>query len=89
MPKEIEWLTDNGSCYITSETITSETRQFAKSLGFMVFTTPVTRPKSNDLGGGSGGERAALAIEVLKSSDFIGHIIQKHDLLVPVIAAEC
>lgn len=29
LPKEVEWPTDNGSCYIADET-----RQFTKSVGF-------------------------------------------------------
>lgn len=44
LPKEVEWLTDNGSCYIADET-----RQFAKSLGFKVCTTPVRSPQSNGM----------------------------------------
>ncbi|EKE87529.1 Integrase, catalytic region [Idiomarina xiamenensis 10-D-4] len=35
LPKEVEWQTDNGSCYIADET-----RKFANSLGFKVCTTP-------------------------------------------------
>ncbi|WP_445765678.1 Wzz/FepE/Etk N-terminal domain-containing protein [Rheinheimera sp.] len=38
--------------------------------------------------GGGGGEKTTLAIEVLKSRDFIGRFIDKHDLLVPLMAAE-
>lgn len=44
IPEEVEWLTDNGSCYIADET-----RQFAKSLGFKVCTTPVRSPQSNGM----------------------------------------
>lgn len=44
LPRQIEWLTDNGSCYIADDT-----RQFAKSLGFKVCTTPVRSPESNGM----------------------------------------
>lgn len=44
LPKEIEWLSDNGSCYIADET-----RQLARSLGFKVCTTPVRSPQSNGM----------------------------------------
>lgn len=44
LPQEIEWLTDNGSCYIAEET-----RKFAKTLGFKVCTTPVRSPESNGM----------------------------------------
>lgn len=44
LPREVEWLTDNGSCYIADAT-----RQFAKSLGFKVCTTPVRSPESNGM----------------------------------------
>lgn len=37
--------------------------------------------------GGGGGEKTTLAIEVLKSRDFIGRFIEEHDLFVPVMAA--
>ena len=43
-PHPIEWLTDNGSCYIKKET-----RDFAKELGFVVCTTPVRSPQSNGM----------------------------------------
>ena len=35
LPRQVEWLTDNGSCYIADDT-----RQFAKSLGFKVCRSP-------------------------------------------------
>ena len=38
--------------------------------------------------GGGGREKTTLAIEVLKSRDFISRFIQKHDLLIPLMAAE-
>lgn len=44
LPRQVEWLTDNGSCYIADDT-----RQFAKSLGFKVCTTPVRSPESNSM----------------------------------------
>lgn len=37
---------------------------------------------------GGGNEKTTLAIEVLKSRDFIGRFIEKYDLFVPVAAAE-
>lgn len=44
LAQEIEWLTDNDSCYIAEET-----RKFAKTLGFKVCTTPVRSPESNGM----------------------------------------
>ena len=41
-----------------------------------------------NLGGGGGSDKTTLAIEVLKSRDFISRFIEKHDLFVPVMAAE-
>jgi len=38
--------------------------------------------------GGGGTNKTTLAIEVLKSREFISTFIQKHDLLVPLMAAE-
>ncbi|MFV1874113.1 MAG: Wzz/FepE/Etk N-terminal domain-containing protein [Oleiphilus sp.] len=38
--------------------------------------------------GGSGGDKTSLAIEVIKSREFIGQFIEKYDLFVPVMAAE-
>jgi transposase InsO family protein len=43
-PKPIEWLSDNGSCYTARET-----RQFAKTLGLICCTTPVSSPQSNGM----------------------------------------
>ena len=40
----IEWLTDNGSCYMATET-----RRFAKEIGFLPLTTPVQSPQSNGM----------------------------------------
>lgn len=40
-----------------------------------------------NLGGGS-GDKTTLAIEVMKSRKFITNFIQKHDLLVPLMAAK-
>lgn len=40
----IEWLNDNGSCYIAHET-----RRFARELGFIPRTTPVRSPQSNGM----------------------------------------
>lgn len=44
LPHPIEWLTDNGSCYIAKAT-----RQFAHTLGFEICTTPVRSPQSNGM----------------------------------------
>jgi putative transposase len=43
-PREVEWLTDNGSCYIAHQT-----RSFAKQLGLKPLTTPVESPESNGM----------------------------------------
>ena len=40
----IEWLTDNGSCYIAQET-----KSFARMLGLKPVTTPVSSPQSNGM----------------------------------------
>ena len=39
---EIEWLSDNGSCYIAEETLT-----FLRKIGLKPVTTPVRSPQSN------------------------------------------
>lgn len=41
-----------------------------------------------NLGGGGGSDKTALALEVLKSREFITNFIEQHDLLVPLMAAE-
>jgi putative transposase len=41
---EIEWLSDNGSCYIAEETLT-----FSKKVGLEPITTPVRSPQSNGI----------------------------------------
>ncbi|MEX3583626.1 MAG: integrase core domain-containing protein, partial [Burkholderia sp.] len=41
---EIEWLNDNGSCYIAEETLT-----FSRKIGLMPVTTPVSSPQSNGM----------------------------------------
>ena len=38
--------------------------------------------------GGGGGDKTALALEILKSRSFIENYIAKHDLLVPIIAGK-
>lgn len=43
-PQLIEWLTDNGSCYIAAET-----KSFAREIGLEPRTTPVTSPQSNGM----------------------------------------
>jgi transposase InsO family protein len=42
--QEIEWLTDNGSCFTARET-----RQFAKQLRLKPVTTPIESPQSNGM----------------------------------------
>ena len=44
LPGEIEWLTDNGSCYIARET-----RRFARDIGLAPCTTPLESPQSNGM----------------------------------------
>jgi len=38
--------------------------------------------------GGAGGNKTELALQILKSREFIGRFIEKYDLFVPVMAAE-
>jgi putative transposase len=44
LTESIEWLTDNGSCYTATET-----RGFARDIGFLPLTTPVQSPQSNGM----------------------------------------
>ena len=44
LPRAIEWLTDNGSCYTAHET-----RRFARDIGLIPRTTPVESPQSNGM----------------------------------------
>lgn len=44
LPRTIEWLTDNGSCYLATET-----RSFAKQIGLEPLTTPIESPQSNGM----------------------------------------
>lgn len=44
LPGIIEWLTDNGSCYLAGET-----RRFARDIGLKPLTTPVESPQSNGM----------------------------------------
>ena len=44
LPATIEWLTDNGSCYVAHET-----RRFARDIGLEPLTTPVESPQSNGM----------------------------------------
>lgn len=44
LPNSIQWLTDNGPCYVSNETVL-----FARSLGFTVCTTPSYSPESNGM----------------------------------------
>lgn len=38
--------------------------------------------------GGKGGDKTALALEILKSRDFLGRFIEQNDLYVPIMAAK-
>jgi putative transposase len=44
LPGEIEWLTDNGSCFVARET-----RRFAREIGLTPKTTPLESPQSNGM----------------------------------------
>lgn len=44
LPKPIEWLTDNGSCYTARDTLT-----FARDIGLVPRMTPVSSPQSNGM----------------------------------------
>lgn len=44
IPCQIQWLTDNGPCYVSHETV-----RFARTLGFDVCTTPSYSPESNGM----------------------------------------
>lgn len=41
-----------------------------------------------NLGGMGGGDKTGLALEILKSRDFLVRFIEKNDLYVPIMAAE-
>lgn len=44
LPTTIEWLSDNGSCYIAGDT-----RSFARAIGLEPRTTPIESPQSNGM----------------------------------------
>jgi transposase InsO family protein len=44
LPVTIEWLSDNGSCYIAGDT-----RSFARDIGLEPRTTPIESPQSNGM----------------------------------------
>ncbi len=44
LPKAIQWLSDNGSCYTARETV-----RFGRELGFNICTTPPYSPESNGM----------------------------------------
>lgn len=44
LPDPIEWLSDNGSCYVARET-----RRFAREIGLIPRTTPLESPQSNGM----------------------------------------
>lgn len=41
-----------------------------------------------NLGGMGGGDKTSLALEILKSRDFIGRFIEQNDLYIPIMAAK-
>jgi uncharacterized protein involved in exopolysaccharide biosynthesis len=41
-----------------------------------------------NLGGAGGSDKTGLAIEIIKSREFLGRFIEKHDLFIPIMAAE-
>jgi putative transposase len=43
-PVTIEWLSDNGSCYVAGET-----RSFPREIGLELRTIPIESPQSNDM----------------------------------------
>ena len=44
LPQPIEWLSDNGSCYVARDT-----RTFARDIGLLPKTTPLESPQSNGM----------------------------------------
>ena len=44
LPRPIQWLSDNGSCYTARETV-----RFGRELGFEICTTPPYSPESNGM----------------------------------------
>jgi putative transposase len=44
LPLTIEWLSDNGSCYVAGDT-----RSFARDIGLEPRTTPIESPQSNGM----------------------------------------
>lgn len=44
LPDAIEWLSDNGSCYVAKDT-----RKFARNIGLEPRTTPIESPQSNGM----------------------------------------
>jgi putative transposase len=44
LPVSIEWLSDNGSCYIAGDN-----RSFARDIGLEPRTTPIESPRSNGM----------------------------------------
>jgi len=44
LPKKIQWLSDNGPCYVSRKTVT-----FGRELGFEVCTTRPYSPESNGM----------------------------------------
>ncbi|HEY0924860.1 Wzz/FepE/Etk N-terminal domain-containing protein [Rheinheimera pacifica] len=41
-----------------------------------------------NLGGAGGGDKTGMAIEILKSREFLGRFIEQNDLYIPIMAAE-
>lgn len=59
VPHPIQWLTDNGSCYVAKETVS-----FGRGLGLDIRTTPVRSPESNGM--------AEALVKTLKR-DYVWH----------------
>ncbi len=59
VPHDVEWLSDNGSCYTAHETVS-----FGSSLGLLICTTPPYSPESN-------GMRTSALVKTLRAADYV------------------
>jgi transposase InsO family protein len=57
LPVTIEWLSDNGNCYIAGEM-----RSFARDIGLEPRTTPIESPQSNGMAAASTVAKARLRL---------------------------
>lgn len=71
-PTQIEWLTDNGSCYTAHET-----RAFAKELGLKPVRTPIESPQSNGMAESfvKTFKRDYASLAVLSDSETVMHYL--------------